>query len=353
LPPGGKRQSNAHGQNFYNQGGGTFQGDPFMALVPPLEQFLGSYTVTTPAEEAIPVGERFDRNYINLVAPGAAVGQIEVDGVAVAADQFTPIGSSGFFGAQVPVELGSHELAGPLPFGAMVYGFGGFDSYGYIAGQSLALIATVAAVEVTPATAMQPVGSEITVTARALDSSGQGVEGVRLDFDVSGVNAQQGFAFTDATGTVQFSYVGGETGRDVVTASLGEILDDAIIDWQSPAAPPTILINSPPDGTALAAGTTGRGAARRGLSLTVLPPRSSAKPVAPVALLRSSSVRMAQRGNSSITPWGWSPALPTNSARFCSLSTTLWAGRRTPSGRTDKSRWLHTTAHSWSGARTA
>lgn len=104
--------------------------DPFMMLIPPFEQFLAGYTVTTPASG-------FATNFINVVAPNAAVGAITLDGAVVPTTSFTAIGASGFSGAQLPVGVGTHNLAGPLPFGTFMYGFDSFDSYGYPGGQSL------------------------------------------------------------------------------------------------------------------------------------------------------------------------------------------------------------------------
>src|SRR5262249_48312493 len=107
--------------------GTTFDGvtsDPFMMLIPPFEQFLAGYTVTTPASG-------IDIHFINVIAPNAAVGSILLDGAVIPAGSFTAIGSSGFSGAQVSVTLGSHNLSGKLPFGAFVYGFASADSYGY------------------------------------------------------------------------------------------------------------------------------------------------------------------------------------------------------------------------------
>ena len=50
--------------------------DPFQILIPPKEQFLASYTVTTPATG-------FSINFINIVAPNAIVGAINLDGSAI------------------------------------------------------------------------------------------------------------------------------------------------------------------------------------------------------------------------------------------------------------------------------
>ena len=47
-------------------------GDPFMMIVPPYEQFLNSYTVTTPASG-------FVQSYVSVVAPGNGAG-ITLDG---------------------------------------------------------------------------------------------------------------------------------------------------------------------------------------------------------------------------------------------------------------------------------
>lgn len=249
----------AHSQNFYRQANGgdpEFSGDPLMIVVPPLEQFLSSYTVSTPAEESIPEPERFDRNFINVLAPTGSVGQIELDGVPIDVDRFTPIGDSGFSGAQVPVALGSYELASPLPFGTFVYGFGTFDSYGYTGGQALTPVAEVASVSLTPKSASTTVNESLLFTARVADDTGAPLEGVRVDFSVAGANPRNGFGFSNASGLAQFSYVGTGLGRDIVSASVGQLFDDSIVDWQTDAALPELTVTSPLDGSAVPAGTT-------------------------------------------------------------------------------------------------
>jgi IgGFc binding protein len=90
-------------------------GDPFMMLIPPIEQFGGRYTIATPSSH-------FDSHFVNVVAPDAAVGMIGVDGVTIEAEHFVAIGESGFSGAQVPITPGAHQLTSSLPFGVLVYG---------------------------------------------------------------------------------------------------------------------------------------------------------------------------------------------------------------------------------------
>ncbi len=249
----------AHSQNYYrtNPGGNpNFQGDPLMMIVPPSEQFLANYTVSTPVPSSILTAQRFDRNFINIVTPTEAVGQIELGGVPISADKFTTIGTSGFSGAQVAIELGAYQLAGPLPFGVFVYGFGSFDSYGYVGGQSLSSVASVGSIVLTPATATPTINTAQTFTVRVADNSGSPLAGIRVDFAIDGVNPRRDFGFSDNNGQVQFSYIGTNLGRDVATASVGQLLDDSILDWRSGSSAPTIVLSAPLNGSSVPAGTT-------------------------------------------------------------------------------------------------
>ena len=105
--------------------------DPFMMLIPPFEQYLNQYTVTTPASG-------FALNFINVVVPNASVGLVTLDGSPIPAGSFTSISGSAYSGAQLPVGLGTHNLEGPQRFGTFVYGFDSYDSYGYPGGMAFA-----------------------------------------------------------------------------------------------------------------------------------------------------------------------------------------------------------------------
>ncbi len=209
--------------------------DPFEVVVPPFEQFLNSYTVTTPATG-------FLINYINVVAPTASVGTVKLDGVVVPGASFTAIGSSTFSGAQLAVGLGSHTLDGAQPFGVTVYGFAEADSYGYPGGLSLAPVATVTSLVLTPEVATNPVNTEHCLTATVKDQNGVAVVGVRVDFTVTGVNPTSGFANTIADGTAPFCYTGTNTGDDSIGAAVGTISDTAIKHWTGVATTGTITI---------------------------------------------------------------------------------------------------------------
>ncbi|GAA3955922.1 T9SS type A sorting domain-containing protein [Hymenobacter algoricola] len=199
--------------------------DPFMMLVPPFEQFLGSYTVTTPASG-------FSGNYINVVAPAAAVGTVTFDGVAIPAGSFSAIGSSGFSGAQLTVGLGSHTINGSgFPIGAFVYGFDQADSYGYPGGMSLSPVATVSTVTLDVQGGTGQVGTSHCITATARDQFNNPVVGVRVDFTVSGVNSASGFENTNASGVATFCYTGLNPGTDNVTGAVGSVSQTAQFIW--------------------------------------------------------------------------------------------------------------------------
>jgi hypothetical protein len=205
-------------------------GDPSMMLIPPYEQFLASYTVTTPSLD-------FPVNYINLVAPNAAVGQITLDGNTVPASAFVAIGSSGFSGASLTMTLGAHRLASPLPFGTFVYGFGTSNGYSYLGGMSLAPISTVASVAVAPKAASGQANTEHCVIATVRDQNQQPVSGVRVDWKVSGANSKAGLSTTASSGQAPFCYQGTQDGSDTIVASVGTIADSATMQWTANQAP--------------------------------------------------------------------------------------------------------------------
>ncbi len=221
----------ANGQGFDNT-----NADPFMMLIPPSEQFLPSYTVSTPAAN-------FSTNFMNLVIPTVAIASITMDGTTLAANLFTPIPNTSHSAAQLSVPVGSHTFSSEVPFGIYSYGFNVFDSYGYPGGMALADIANVNSLFLTPAKNESQPGLEHTVTAWATDQNGSRLIGVRIDFEVAGTHSKLGFAFTDGSGLATFRYTGTKLGTDLITASIGDMTQSAKMKWISPS--PTIMIQSP------------------------------------------------------------------------------------------------------------
>lgn len=127
----------------------SYNGDPFMMLIPPEEQFMDTYTFATPSEG-------FLYNYVTITIPTEGIASLLMDGTAADAGWFTPIGASGYSAAGIEIEVGSHTLRNTvgIPFGIYSYGFNGYDSYGYAGGLSLEFIYEGSAplVQRTPAT---------------------------------------------------------------------------------------------------------------------------------------------------------------------------------------------------------
>jgi hypothetical protein len=104
--------------------------DPMMMLISPTEQFQTSYAVTTAASSL----ETYI-NFINVVAPASSQSSCRIDGNSIT--NFTPIGTTAYVGAKIPVATGTHTMSCSDPFGVYVYGFASFDSYGYPGGLGL------------------------------------------------------------------------------------------------------------------------------------------------------------------------------------------------------------------------
>ncbi len=236
----------SNGESFddFPEDDGNQDGDPFQMMIPPTEQYLPSYTVSTPAEG-------FSPNFINVIAPKSAVGSVEIDGTPIPAENFTAIGDSGFSGAQIPVEPGSHTVASRLPIGVHSYGFGFFDSYGYPGGLSLSEVARVENVSLTPERATNTVGTEHCVDALVTDQNGNPLLDIRVDFTVDGANTAFGFAFTGENGVARFCYVGSNAGDDEIRAAVGDLADTAAKTWtaQPDNTPPETNITGGPSGS--------------------------------------------------------------------------------------------------------
>lgn len=238
-------------------------GDPDMMLVPAQEQWLASCTLTT-APNGFP-----DLNYVNVITPTAGVGAVLLDGVAIPAGSFMPVGSGGFFGAQVAVAPGTHHLDSPLPFNASIYGIASRDSYSFSGAASMSPVARAASLALTPATATRSLATEHRVSAVLKDVSGTPLRGVRVDFQVKGANQAAGFSLTDGNGRAEFAYIGTNPGSDSIVAAQGSLTATASATWA--VAAPTVSLVSPSDGSSVQVGSIlVTGLVRVGSPLTTL-----------------------------------------------------------------------------------
>lgn len=104
-------------------------GDPSMILVPPMEQYLKSYTVFSPSN--------FANNYINIIAPSEATGNITIDGYTIPAADFTNVWTSSYSFVRLSVLPGTHNIISDYNISVIVYGFDFRESYGYPGGIGL------------------------------------------------------------------------------------------------------------------------------------------------------------------------------------------------------------------------
>jgi|GEM_PF-3176543 len=199
--------------------------DPFFSLVPPDEQFLNSYVFSAGTVN-------IQANYLNITSPTSNIGSVTVDGVVVNAGLWQPIPATSFSGAKVPVSSGVHAIASALPVGLLIYGFGTYDSYGYLGGQSFSPVATVNTLVLNPKNASSPVNINRCFTATVKDQFNAAVAGVRVDFAITGPNsAATGFANTNASGVATFCYTGLVDGTDNISASVGSVNDATTFIW--------------------------------------------------------------------------------------------------------------------------
>lgn len=204
---------------------GSPNADPFMMLIPPAEQFDDSYVITTPPDG-------FVAHWVNVVAPAVAINGISLDGTAIDAGLFTPIGSSGFAGAQVPIQVGEHQLSASVPFGVAVYGYEEYDGYGYIGGGGVGPVALADSITLEPPTTLASIGNEVCLTATVRGGSSP-LAGIRVDFTTSGQHALGGHEHTAEDGTATFCYRGNGPGSDTIEARAGSQTAVASVEWAS------------------------------------------------------------------------------------------------------------------------
>ena len=211
--------------------------DPSMIVVPPFEQFGGSYTVNTPTAN-------FPVNFINVIAPTAAAqtSNVLLDGSPIPANAFQPIGTSPFSGAQIQATVGPHTLSAGLPFGVWVYGFSAQDAYGYTGGVCLANGVPGNTVTASPKSATIQITSQATVQATVADPTGQPIGGTGVTFTVAGINPQTIYATANASGVATFTYTSYKAGSDLITVTAGGASDTAGVNWitNGPNQPPVV-----------------------------------------------------------------------------------------------------------------
>lgn len=185
------------------------RGDPLMMSVPPAGQYLKEYVVAAPDVNATPAMTA----YINLVAPTASVGQVLLDGSAVAPSDFVPVAGSDFSVAQIPVPAGQHSISSPQPVGVNVYELGDTDGFGFTGGQAAESIAVdTPAPTATPQTSTGPAEGPQTTTVPVPAGQSITLVGPGGETDTVTIPGQGTYTLDPATGRITFVPVRGFAG---------------------------------------------------------------------------------------------------------------------------------------------
>lgn len=127
-------------------GAGALIGDPFMLLVPTVEQYDRTYRfvnaeVTDRIANVPPSGIVFSEHFVTVVAPTNSLASLRLDGQPIPTSNFQGIPGSTYSFANLSVRGGIHTALGDSAFGIYVYGYGLMNSYGYVGGGRLRIIA--------------------------------------------------------------------------------------------------------------------------------------------------------------------------------------------------------------------
>lgn len=221
----------ANGQDF----DGT-TGDPFMMLLPPVEQFGGDYVLDALSLEGSrhyweePYWGYYEddptnpgteyTSYMSLVTFGTGVGNISLDGQLIPTNQFQAIGNSGYFGAQLAVSNGNHRLSAPAPFGVSVYGWSPYESYAFLGGIYTESVEADTQLLLTQVTPLAAVGGEKFVVAHVTNGRGMPLPDLEVTFTTSGAHTVTNRVKTSRSGDAVFTYTGTIEGPDAIAATL-------------------------------------------------------------------------------------------------------------------------------------
>jgi hypothetical protein len=123
------------------QGGATTgNGDPFMTIVPPAEQFLNRYrfvSVQSTQRVGAVLAPAFNQHYVQVVIPTRYIASLRLDGGSPPSTTggFQPIAGTTYSYANFQINEGTHNIVADTTFGITALGYGQANSYGYVAGQ--------------------------------------------------------------------------------------------------------------------------------------------------------------------------------------------------------------------------
>lgn len=115
------------------QNGAGRSGDPSLIVVPPVEQYLSSYRVTS-IEPRQSDTAFYTQHRISCIVPLKHAASLTLDGAA--APSAVPILGTTLGYVHCDVARGIHRLTCDTTFGIIIYGYGPAESYGYTGGMA-------------------------------------------------------------------------------------------------------------------------------------------------------------------------------------------------------------------------
>ncbi|MFP4528554.1 MAG: T9SS type A sorting domain-containing protein [Candidatus Kapaibacterium sp.] len=123
----------------------TMNGDPFMMIIPPFEQFGREYrfiNLQAYEFERVIMGnpiyrQVYELQFITIISKYGNLPSIRLDGNPVNQGMFRRISDTDYYYANLSVSDGVHHIVADDIFGLYVYGMGIANSYGYVGGMSM------------------------------------------------------------------------------------------------------------------------------------------------------------------------------------------------------------------------
>ncbi len=104
--------------------GVTGYGDPALTFMPGTHQTRKDYLFAAPV-----TFKPFEKNFLNLAIPTAAIGSLKLNDMAVNTQDFRPILGTNYSRGVVPIELGPGRISADQPFLVTITGMSDYDSY--------------------------------------------------------------------------------------------------------------------------------------------------------------------------------------------------------------------------------
>ncbi|MCX7908732.1 MAG: T9SS type A sorting domain-containing protein [Ignavibacteria bacterium] len=116
--------------------GFNYLGDPFFAIMPPVEQYLDEYRVLNAQAAEVDKAIVYLEQYITVIIPKVSWQSFRIDGAALSLRDIIDVPGSQYVYANIKVSDGVHYLSADTTFGVVIYGYGNANSYGYIGGSN-------------------------------------------------------------------------------------------------------------------------------------------------------------------------------------------------------------------------